>query len=87
MHPLVKYWRGQGLRIIVYLDDRIATVAGEEVAFSASSKVQDDLHRASFAVNLSKCKWQPNQKCAWLGFDIDLSFIQPRCCGYMAKVP
>ena len=56
MHPLVKYWRGQGLRIIVYLDDGIAAVAGEEAAFSASSKVQDYLHRVSFVVNLSKCK-------------------------------
>ena len=76
MRPLVKYWRGQGLRIIVYLDDGIAAVAGEEAACSASSKVQDDLHRAGFVVNVSKCKWQPNQKCAWLGFDIDLSLGQ-----------
>ena len=76
MRPLVKYWRGQGLRIIIYLDDGIAVVAGEEAACSASSKVQDDLHQAGFVVNVSKCKWQPNQKCAWLDFDIDLTLGQ-----------
>ena len=76
MRPLVKYWRGQGLRIIVYLDDGIAAVAGEEAACTASSMVQEDLHRAGLVVNVSKCKWVPNQKCAWLGFDIDLNLGQ-----------
>ena len=35
MRPLVKYWRGQGLRIIVYLDDGIAAIAGEQAACAA----------------------------------------------------
>ena len=72
MRPLVKYWRGQGLRIIVYLDDGIAAIAGEQAACAASCKVQEDLNRAGFVVNVSKCNWEPRQKCTWLGFDIDL---------------
>ena len=63
MRPLVKYWRGPGLRIIVYLDDGIAAIAGEQAACAASCKVQEDLHQAAFVVNVSKCNWEPRQKC------------------------
>lgn len=57
----------------MYLDDGIAAVADEEAACKASSMVQEDLRRAGLVVNVHKCKWQPAQKCAWLGFDIDLN--------------
>ena len=40
MCPLVKHWRGQGLRAILYLDDDIIAVAGKEAACAASEKVQ-----------------------------------------------
>ena len=59
MRPLVKYWRGQGLRIIIYLDDGIAAIAGEQAACAASCKVQEDLNQAGFIVNVSKCNWEP----------------------------
>ena len=29
LRPLVKYWRGQGIRIVVYLDDGIGAASGE----------------------------------------------------------
>ena len=76
MRPLVKYWRGQGLRIIVYLDDGNAAVAGKEAACTASTMVQEDLGQAGFVENVSKCRWELNQRCYWLGFDIDLSMGQ-----------
>ena len=60
----------------MYLDDGIAAVAGEEAACTASSMVQNDLCQAGLVVNVSKCKWEPNQKCSWLGFDIDLNLGQ-----------
>ena len=43
LRPLVKYWRGQGLRAILYLDDGIIAVSGREAAVQASHKIRQDL--------------------------------------------
>ena len=32
MRPVVKYWRGQGLRAVIYIDDGIVAVKGERAA-------------------------------------------------------
>ena len=72
LRPLVKYWRSQGLRIVVYLDDGIAAMEGELGARKASLVIREDLTKAGFVVNMAKCIWTPSQQCSWLGFDIDL---------------
>ena len=36
LRPLIKYWRGQGLRALLYLDDGIVAVKGEKQAEEAS---------------------------------------------------
>ena len=38
LRPLVKYWRMQGLRAIIYLDDGILAVAGKQAAKEASNR-------------------------------------------------
>ena len=43
LRPLVKYWRSQGLRAILYLDDGIIAVMGKAAAAQASHKVRQDL--------------------------------------------
>ena len=43
MRPLVRYWRGRGLKAIVYLDDSIIAAEGESEALTESSRVQHDL--------------------------------------------
>ena len=73
MRPLVKYWRQQGLRIVLYLDYGIAAVQGEQAALAASKIVQADLEKAGLIVNITKCCWRPEQQCSWLGFDINLA--------------
>ena len=73
MRPLVKYWRQQGLRIVLYLDDGIVAVQGEQAALTASKAIQEDLNRAGLVANSSKCCWEPAQQCSWLGFNIDLA--------------
>ena len=72
LRPLVKYWRSQGLRVVVYLDDGIAASGGELKAGKDSIRIQCDLDRAGFVANMAKCKWTPSQQCSWLGFDVDL---------------
>ena len=56
LRPLVKHWRGQGIRVIIYLDDGIVAAKGELTACETSSKIQDDLKQAGFVVNTAKCK-------------------------------
>ena len=73
MRPLMKYWRQQGLRIVLYLDDGIVAVQGEQAALTASKAIQEDLNRAGLVANSSKCCWEPAQQCSWLGFNIDLA--------------
>lgn len=46
LRPLVKYWRGKGLRTLQYLDDGIVAVADEEAAKTVSLEVRADLAKA-----------------------------------------
>ena len=46
MRPLVKLWRGEGLKAIIYLDDGIVGVEGECQAVEASSQVKLDFENA-----------------------------------------
>ena len=73
MRPLVRYWRGRGLKAIVYLDDGIIALKGEEKAKVESSKVKQDLEKAGFIVNVEKSVWEPSRSMEWLGFCIDLA--------------
>ena len=70
--PLVKYWRAKGLRIIVYLDDGLCAMAGEDKAAEASVLVQSTLNQAGFVINPKKSIWKPTQRLQWLRFVIDL---------------
>ena len=36
MRPMVRYWRGKGLRAIVYIDDGSVAVRGRDKAIAAS---------------------------------------------------
>ena len=72
IRPLVKHWRGQGLRAVVYLDDGIVAANGMEAARRASEMVKQDLARAGFVAHKEKSQWTPSQKMQWLGFDLDL---------------
>lgn len=72
MRPLIKHWRGQGIRAIVYIDDGIVAVEGEVKAQHVSKMVQRDLEKAGLITNIEKCNWIPSKVTTWLGFDINL---------------
>ena len=69
---LVKYWRSQGLRAVLYLDDGIVAVSGREAARQASNEVKQDLVDAGLVENTDKCNWAPVQQASCLGFYLDL---------------
>ena len=61
LRPLTKFWRGQGLRAIIYLDDGIVSVNGRKAAEQASQQVLGDLQRAGLIEHTDKCIWTPTQ--------------------------
>ena len=73
LRPLVRYWREQGIRIVVYLDDGLAAAAGEANAIKASEIVHSTLEQAGFRANCEKSVWEPTQRLQWLGFVLDLA--------------
>ena len=72
MRPLVKYWRQQGLRIVLYLDYGIAAVQGEQAALAASKIVQADLEKAGLIVNITSAAGDQNSNVH--GSDLTLHF-------------
>ena len=76
LRPLVRYWRGQGIRIVVYLDDGLGAATGETEAANISKIVQSTLEQAGFVLNREKSVWQPTQRLQWLGFVIDMTLGQ-----------
>ena len=76
MRPLIRHWRGQGIRVVLYLDDGIAAIKGRENATKVSKQIQSDLVTAGFIVNEAKLQWSPTRSIVWLGFQIDLEMGQ-----------
>ncbi|XP_065915901.1 uncharacterized protein [Dysidea avara] len=72
LRPLIAYWRGQGLKVVLYLDDGIVAVKGEDQAKRVSVQIRNDLGEAGFVVNEAKSQWVPVKRLIWLGFEIDL---------------
>ena len=56
-----EHWRGQGIRVVLYLDDG-----------RASQTVRQDLAKAGLVSNQQKSQWEPVRKLKWLGFQINL---------------
>ena len=72
LRPIVRYWRANGLRIVVYLDDGIGLEQQHEAA-AASKFVQDTLHRCGLVANVTKSQWEPTSRLQWLGFDLNIA--------------
>ena len=68
LRPVVKFWRGKGVKIVVYLDDGVGSVKGRAGAEAASSLVKCTLAQAGFVAHPEKCHWEPSQSVKWLGF-------------------
>ena len=73
MRPLVRWWRGQGIKVVMYIDDGIVVMPQRQRADEASKIMQSSLGAAGFLVNAQKSHWDPEHKGTWLGFDIDLN--------------
>ena len=72
LRPIVKKWRTEGMKVVMYLDDGICTNESR-VSLQAQVKVmRNDLINLGFIVNEEKSCWDPVSKLVWLGFFLDL---------------
>ena len=72
LRPLVKYWRGKGVKNVLYLDDGIGARKGHKGSTEASTNVRNTLINSGFVEHPEKCKWNPSTTVRWLRFVLDL---------------
>ena len=72
LRPLVKYWWGKGVKIVVYLDDGIGAGKGHKGSTEASTCVKNTLIKCCFVEHPEKCKWNPSTTVKWLRFVLEL---------------
>ena len=71
LRPLVKRWRGIGIKIVLYLDDGILTHLSEQTLSVQLGTVMNDLDCAGFVINYEKSCLNPVTRLTWLGMVID----------------
>jgi len=72
LRPLVKWWRGQAMRALLYLDDGFVCASSEPEAKRLASIVETDLIKSGLMLNKEKSNLLPSQVGEFLGFTIDL---------------
>jgi hypothetical protein len=68
MRPLVKHWRSQAFKIVVYLDDGLGVAPCFLSCMSLAQSVKSDLIQSGFVPNQEKSVWHPVRCIKWLGF-------------------
>ena len=73
LRPVVAYWRSNGIRIPVYLDDGIGADRSRSLCFDRTLQVHSDLVGLGFLINEKKSNFEPRQSGEHLGFLLDLA--------------
>ena len=74
LRPVVKFWRSNGIKIVVFLDDGCGQGDSLPMAEENLLFVQSSLSSAwSFAISV-KSLWNPTQVLVWLGLNWDFSY-------------
>ena len=71
LKALIKYWRSQGIPIVVFLDDGLGGGPTQRQAKTHSLTVHADLLKCGFLVNEDNSQWTPLQEIIWLGYVIN----------------
>ena len=72
LKEVVKYWRNQGLKIIMYLDDGLGGASDFDSAEKYSFYIKNSLSQYGFLIAEEKCMWLPEQNLTWIGFVWDM---------------
>ena len=71
MRCLVTFWRAQGIKISVFIDDGLRS-ADKVQSNIHSLVVKKSLTEAGLVINTQKSIWQPQRELRWLGVNISL---------------
>ena len=72
LRVVVQYWRANGHKIIMFLDDGIGGSKMYEKALLTSNIARETLISLGFLLADEKCHWNPEQKVTWLGHCLDM---------------
>lgn len=67
MRPLIAKWRGEGKKIIMFLDDGFGTGGTYEKTTVKSREIKSDFVLSGLVPNVDKSCWEPVQELQWLG--------------------
>ena len=68
LRPLVKFWRSQSIKLVLYLDDGFAVSDDLQLSSRQAIQVKSDLISSGLVTNKDKSIWTPVQSLEWLGF-------------------
>ena len=71
----VKYWRANGIKIVIFIDDGIGAAGTLQKARLASDFVRFSIVLSGFISNEEKSVWDPLQHAVWLGLEIDTKYF------------
>lgn len=66
LRPLVKYWRKNNLKVVLYLDDGLIMAMSEAQCNSVTEIIKQSLISAGFFINEKKSIFSPVQEIEWL---------------------
>ena len=72
LRVLIKYWRGQHIKILAFFDDGLGTAGSYQEGVEHSGRVKKDLLLAGYVPNKIKSVWVPQCILVWLRFIYDL---------------
>jgi hypothetical protein len=71
MKQLANFWRADGVRLLVYLDDWCFMETSEEAALRLAVQITEHMRRAGLLINKPKSVLTPQQRLRMLGFWVD----------------
>ena len=72
MRSLVKFWRREGIKICVDIDDGFGASPSLDLALEEAEFVRNSLTQCGSIINSEKSVWQPQKEFIWLGIKINL---------------
>ena len=81
---LVKYWRCNGIKIVLFMDDGIGADGSAEKSKRAADFVKSSIEKSEFVTNTGKSNWVPSHHVTWLGLEINTGIFSIKMYHFIA---